>query len=699
MEIFRLFGSILVDSSEAEKSIQKTGDSAKSLSSKIGSGLQTVGKAAAGIATAAAAGAAAAGTALKSAVDSSAEYADTIDKASYRSGLGAENLQRLKYAAEQSGASLDNIEKSAKKLNDRLGEVSEGNEKSAEMFEKLGVSVYDADGNMRSSDDVYNDVLGKLADMGDTAEATAIGTDLFGKAFTDLKPLLAAGSDGINELKDNADALGIVMSQESVTAGVKYGDTIADIKNAMSGAARSIGASVLPMFQKFADKLIDYIPKIQDFIEKIIPIVEELAESIIEPLLDMIDEIFPQLMDFAESLIEPLSDMISSVLPVILDLLGKILPIITDIINELLPPLLDILDDLMPIFNVFLDLLNPVLDVVKALIKPVGEVLEAFEPVVELIAELVGGLLGDLGDGIGTAADKFSEILGPALELVAKLCGEVLMPALEGVIAFFNGDFEGGWQGIGEAFVGVFESIFSTIDGIFGTHLSEWYDDVQEFWRDVGGKLYEMTHGDEIEMAALDSKYSNLLYDFGMQLSENLRSGMTAVSSFEATKQQLRTDSEMLYYFDNRLADDFDLSIVEQRAENIRIAKAAAAENRRNSTAGAWYGDYYKNKSTPHLASGGLAYGQTAAVIGDNADAAVNPEVVAPRSELKSIMAEALADVGAQIAAAVKSAVNAAPQAMDITVRLSDDTELTRAIIRNINDCTRQDGVCVIKGV
>ena len=187
MEIFRLFGSILVDSSEADKSIQKTGDNAKSLSSKLGDGLKKVGTAAAGIATAAA------GAALKSTVDDTAAYADTIDKASYRSGLGAENLQRLKYAAEQSGASLENIEKSAKKMNDRLAEVSEGNEKSAEMFEKLGVAVYDADGNMRSSDDVYNDVLSKLADMGDTAEATAIGTDLFGKAFTDLKPLLAAG--------------------------------------------------------------------------------------------------------------------------------------------------------------------------------------------------------------------------------------------------------------------------------------------------------------------------------------------------------------------------------------------------------------------------------------------------------------------------------------------------------------------------
>ena len=54
MEIFRLVGSILVDSSEADKSIQKTGDNAKSLSSKLGDGLKKVGTAAAGIATAAA---------------------------------------------------------------------------------------------------------------------------------------------------------------------------------------------------------------------------------------------------------------------------------------------------------------------------------------------------------------------------------------------------------------------------------------------------------------------------------------------------------------------------------------------------------------------------------------------------------------------------------------------------------------------
>ena len=82
MEIFRLFGSILVDSSEADKSIQKTGDNAKSLASKLGSGLATVGKVAGGIATATAGAASAAGAAIKSAVDDTTAYADEIDKAS-----------------------------------------------------------------------------------------------------------------------------------------------------------------------------------------------------------------------------------------------------------------------------------------------------------------------------------------------------------------------------------------------------------------------------------------------------------------------------------------------------------------------------------------------------------------------------------------------------------------------------------------
>ena len=60
VNIFSLFGSIMVDSDEANKSIQKTGDNAKSLGDKMSKGLKTAGKVAAGIATAAAGAATAA---------------------------------------------------------------------------------------------------------------------------------------------------------------------------------------------------------------------------------------------------------------------------------------------------------------------------------------------------------------------------------------------------------------------------------------------------------------------------------------------------------------------------------------------------------------------------------------------------------------------------------------------------------------
>jgi hypothetical protein len=42
--------------------------------------------------------------------------------------------------------------------------------------------------------------------------------------------------------------------------------------------------------------------------------------------------------------------------------------------------------------------------------------------------------------------------------------------------------------------------------------------------------------------------------------------------------------------------------------------------------------------SPPALAQGGLAFGPTMAVVGDNRNAGVDPEVIAPLSKLQSMM-------------------------------------------------------------
>jgi len=45
-------------------------------------------------------------------------------------------------------------------------------------------------------------------------------------------------------------------------------------------------------------------------------------------------------------------------------------------------------------------------------------------------------------------------------------------------------------------------------------------------------------------------------------------------------------------------------------------------------------------EKAPKLAQGGLAYGPTYAMVGDNPNARVDPEVIAPLSKLKSMVAE-----------------------------------------------------------
>ena len=89
MEIFKLFGSILIDSDKADKSLQKTGKHTESMGSKLGKGLKTAVGFGIGLAAAGAAGAAA----LFGVATKSAEATDRIDKMSQKMGMSKKGFQ------------------------------------------------------------------------------------------------------------------------------------------------------------------------------------------------------------------------------------------------------------------------------------------------------------------------------------------------------------------------------------------------------------------------------------------------------------------------------------------------------------------------------------------------------------------------------------------------------------------------------
>src|SRR5690625_3390394 len=99
MELFRLFGSIFVDTDEADRSISKTGKEAEGLGKKLTNGIKTAGKWALGVTTAAAG----IGTAAFAMTNKVTQSFDQINKDSTKLGVLPETYQEMSYWADQNG--------------------------------------------------------------------------------------------------------------------------------------------------------------------------------------------------------------------------------------------------------------------------------------------------------------------------------------------------------------------------------------------------------------------------------------------------------------------------------------------------------------------------------------------------------------------------------------------------------------------
>ena len=185
LEIFKLFGTIMVNSDDANKNIKKTSDNAEGFGHKLISGIGTVAKWGAGVVAAAGA----ATTAMYAFTESAASTLDNIDKSSQKMGLSSEAYQTWDYILEHCGASISTLQTSVKKITNYMQDAIDPTSSAAENFKKIGVSVTDSNGNLRDAESVFSDVITGLQNMDNEAERNALANDLLGGSYTELIPL------------------------------------------------------------------------------------------------------------------------------------------------------------------------------------------------------------------------------------------------------------------------------------------------------------------------------------------------------------------------------------------------------------------------------------------------------------------------------------------------------------------------------
>src|SRR5574344_1226468 len=233
---------------QMKSDIKKTSDDSKKDIAQIGAQFAAVAASAAVLVKAV--------QSIGSTIDAFAQKSDRIDKVSQSLGLTRETFQELDYAFKQNGASLDNFGMGMKSLQEITTKAASG---SKTAFDKLGISVKNANGTLKSQDQILTETLSAFNNMQQGVEKSSLATDIFGRSAQELMPVLKQESGSIDDLRTRAHDLGLVLSNEDVDAGVKFGDTVSDMKDAFSALAQSAFAPFLKLLTDIQKKIKDII--------------------------------------------------------------------------------------------------------------------------------------------------------------------------------------------------------------------------------------------------------------------------------------------------------------------------------------------------------------------------------------------------------------------------------------------------------
>lgn len=226
-----------------EREISATEQSLKSYKSELDKSnvsLQIVGQTAQEVAdktkalsmAAAGLGAALVGNAYKS-----AQFADDLNTLSKQTGFSTDELQKMQYASDLIDVSFDTMTGSIRKLTSNMSS-------GKEVFDTLGVSIYNADGSMRDATDVWYDSIEALSQVQNETERDALSMELFGKSAMEMAGIVDDGGASLRALGEEAEQAGVIISGDALQSANEFNDAIDRFKATAQASFMKAGATL-----------------------------------------------------------------------------------------------------------------------------------------------------------------------------------------------------------------------------------------------------------------------------------------------------------------------------------------------------------------------------------------------------------------------------------------------------------------------
>lgn len=192
----------------------------------------------------------------------STEWADDLETLSSQIGVSTTTLQEWAYASDFVDVSVETLQGSMTKLVRSMSEAQNGSTSAQAAFDSLGVSYQNIDGHLKSTEQVFYEVIDALGGIENVAERDAISMAIFGRSAQDLNTLIEAGSGSLQAYGQEAQQLGIIMSEDQIQALSSMQSSFDKLNNVMNASKNLLSASVAPLFASIADAISQVDPAI-----------------------------------------------------------------------------------------------------------------------------------------------------------------------------------------------------------------------------------------------------------------------------------------------------------------------------------------------------------------------------------------------------------------------------------------------------
>lgn len=192
------------------------------------------------------------------------EIGSAIDDMSQRTGVSAETLGGLNYAAKQTDTSMESLQAGLVKQSKFMEALDSGSSSAAATLNRLGISADDLAG--KTADERFLIFADRLSKIENVSERSAAAMAIFGKGAVDLIPLLSQGGDGIQGMIDRAEKLGLIMSNEDVKAAADFGDSLDELTLAGEMFLIKVVSPLVPMLTQAAVFITNLVAENRDWI-------------------------------------------------------------------------------------------------------------------------------------------------------------------------------------------------------------------------------------------------------------------------------------------------------------------------------------------------------------------------------------------------------------------------------------------------